>query len=96
MRFSGLLGMTFALAFAGCLVFEMPFVALERAVSTGRRLNLSLPPRMNLDKLSDEIPRIFATLSVCPSGAKPKNAKRSRRDEEDCAPLREQAAVTSV
>ena len=35
MRFSGLLGMTFALAFAGCLVFEMPFVALERAVSTG-------------------------------------------------------------
>ena len=24
--------MTFALAFAGCLVFEMPFVALERAV----------------------------------------------------------------
>lgn len=32
LRFSGLLGMTFALAFAGCLVFEMPFVALERAV----------------------------------------------------------------
>ena len=83
MRFSGILGLTFALAFAGCLVFEMPFVALERAVSTGRHLN-----QINLDKLSDEIPRIFA--------AKPKNAKRSRSDEEEeCAPLREQA-VTSV
>ena len=34
LRFSGLLGVTFALALAGCLAFEMPFVALERAATS--------------------------------------------------------------
>ena len=88
--------MTFALALAGCLAFEMPFVALERAATsstaTGRyTLYRPFPDRMNVDKLSDEIPGIFA--------AKLKNVKRSRNnrqlvEEEEGAPLREQASIS--
>ena len=73
--------MTFAVAFAGCLVFEMPFVALERVVLTG-----IVRAQINLDKLSDEILRIFA--------AKPRNAGRNRSREEEGAPLKEQTATS--
>ena len=49
------------------------------------------PDRMNVDKLSDEIPGIFA--------AKLKNVKGSRNnrqlvEEEEGAPLREQASIS--